>query len=150
MFRNADGEQPAIIGTNVNESESLVAWNPNGPNQTDVNESTLGTFLCPTGLTTTYVSPLYSFFPNTANTFPRNRYAVSAPTYRYYYAGNFSNILPRPWEGAYHWSELPLIFGTSGIGRGENTSFELAGSHRIQDLWLAFITDLEKGLEAQG
>ena len=95
MFRNADGEQPAIIGINVNESESLVAWNPNGPNQTDVNGSILGTFICPADLTTMYVSLLYSFFSNTANAFPRNRYAVSAPTYRCYYAGNFSNISPR-------------------------------------------------------
>jgi len=80
----------------------------------------------------------------------RSRYAVSVPTFRYLYAGNFSNIAPRPWEGAYHSSELPLIFGTSGIAHSPSTDFETALSHQMQDLYLAFISDPLKGLPAQG
>lgn len=80
----------------------------------------------------------------------RNRYAFKVPTYRYLYAGNFTNISPRPWEGAYHLAELPMLFGTSGIARGASTPFELATSHTMQDMYLAFITDGPAGLEEKG
>ncbi|OCL09500.1 para-nitrobenzyl esterase [Glonium stellatum] len=122
---------PAIIGTNTDEGRSLVQWNPNGPNMTAANLVTLNAFLCPADKTTI------------------NRYAVGATTFRYLYAGNFSNISPRLWEGAYHSSELPLIFGTSGIVRGASTVFELALSMRMQDLYLAFAQDNIHGLPAE-
>ena len=80
----------------------------------------------------------------------RDRYAVQVPTYRYLYAGNFSNISPRPWEGSYHSSELPMIFGTSGIAHGESTWLENALSAKMQDLWLAFISDPTHGLRTHG
>ncbi|KAH8665915.1 Alpha/Beta hydrolase protein [Tricladium varicosporioides] len=125
---------PAIIGTNTNEGVSLVDWNPNGANQTNADLTTLGAFLCPAVQTTT------------------NRLAVNATTYRYLYAGNFSNLAPRPWEGAYHSSELPLIFGTTNINstRESSTDFELALSRQMQDLWLAFISDPVNGLQGTG
>ena len=125
-------KKPAIIGTNVDEGHSLVGFNTNGVNITAANEVTLDTFLCPADQTTT------------------NRYAVGVPTYRYLYDGNFSNISPRPWEGAYHSSELPLIFGTSGIVRGASTPFELAVSRQLQDYYLDFISDPVNGLQAVG
>ncbi|KAI9690423.1 MAG: hypothetical protein M1822_009386 [Bathelium mastoideum] len=100
-------KKPAIIGTNADEGRSLTTFNPNGVNITAANIVTLNEFLCPADQTTT------------------NRYAVGVPTHRYLYAGNFSNVSPRPWEGAYHSSELPLIFGTSGVVRGASTPFEL-------------------------
>ena len=90
-----------------------------------------------------------SCFPAT-NRHGRNRYAVSVPTYQYLYIGNFSNISPRPWEGAYHSLELPLIFGTSGIAHGASTDLEVALSHLMQDLYLAFISDPWRGLAAHG
>jgi acetylcholinesterase len=71
-------------------------------------------------------------------------------TYRYQYRGNFSNVSPFPWLGAYHSSELPMIFGTSGDFRGPSTSFELATSRAMQDRWLAFAEDPEGGLERLG
>lgn len=93
--------------------------------------------------------PSFSY-PLQSLTTRSDRYAVSVPTFRYLNAGNFSNISPRPWEGAYHSSELPLIFGTSGIAHSPSTAFETALSHRMQDLYLAFISDPVKGLPAQG
>ena len=75
---------------------------------------------------------------------------MSVPSYQYLYNGNFSNISPRPWEGSYHSSELPLIFGTSGIYRSASTAFEVSLSHVMQDLYLAFITDHQGGLPAHG
>lgn len=51
--------------------------------------------------------------------------------------------------GAYHSSEVPLIMGTSGQFRGNNTAFESSVSAKMQDLWLAFISDPKGGLEKQ-
>ena len=71
-------------------------------------------------------------------------------TYRYMYAGNFSNISPLPWMGAYHSSELPMIMGTFGDFRGRGTSFQSATSQVMQDMYLAFARDPENGLAAIG
>jgi carboxylesterase type B len=79
----------------------------------------------------------------------RNCYAAGAETFRYYYTGNFSSIAPRPSEGSYHSSELPLIFGTSGIARGPSTTFEISVSEKTQDLYLAFASDPVNGLKSQ-
>lgn len=108
---------------------------------------------CAASLTTRYLFLHHNCsFPEALLTldFLRNRYAAGATTFRYYYAGNFSNIAPRSWEGAYHSAELPLIFGTHDIARGPSTDFEVALSHRMQDLWLAFMRDPKGGLPAQG
>lgn len=68
-------------------------------------------------------------------------------THRYFYAGNFSNVSPMFFDGAYHSSELPQIFGTSGDFRGASTAFEIEVSHALQDAWVAFIKDPKKGLD---
>ncbi|QQK47415.1 Acetylcholinesterase, insect [Penicillium digitatum] len=34
------------------------------------------------------------------------------PTWRYLYHGNFRNLSPTPWLGAYHGAEIPVVFGT--------------------------------------
>lgn len=87
----------------------------------------------------------------------RLRYNTSSLTFRYFNTANFSNISPRPWEGAYHTSELPLIFGTYSQYTSGNHSlapaeaaFEVAVSTHWQDLYLAFIRDPLHGLPAMG
>lgn len=65
------------------------------------------------------------------------------------YAGNFSNISPRFWLGAYHGSEQPLLFGTHGNYRGASTAYEIAVSEAMQDAYRAFINDPRSGLENQ-
>lgn len=72
------------------------------------------------------------------------------PTYRYLYAGNFTNMSPRPWEGAYHNSELPMLFGTAGITGYPNTLFENSTSATMQDLWVAFASNPFSGLAMRG
>lgn len=52
--------------------------------------------------------------------------------------------------GAYHESELPMLFGTHMLFRGNSTPFEYAVSHAMQDAYLAFVTDPVNGLEATG
>ncbi|KAK8088319.1 hypothetical protein PG997_003280 [Apiospora hydei] len=62
-------------------------------------------------------------------------------TYRYEYAGNFSNVSPLPWVGATHSAELPLLFGTHYEYRSNSTDFEWDVSYGMQGLWLAFAND---------
>jgi carboxylesterase type B len=75
----------------------------------------------------------------------KRRNAGSLTTYRYQYAGNFSNISPLPWFGAYHSSELPMIFGTHYEYRGNSTPFEWDVSYAMQAMWLSFAEDSSRG-----
>lgn len=43
-----------------------------------------------------------------------------------------------------------MFFGTLGIARGDSTPYELAVSHTMQDMYLAFITDGPVGLKKKG
>lgn len=78
------------------------------------------------------------------------RASLNLTSYRMVYAGNFSNISPHPWMGAYHSSELPLLFGTYGDFQGAGTAFEKATSEAMQDFYLAFARDPEDGLARAG
>ncbi|KAL8693638.1 MAG: hypothetical protein Q9224_003715 [Gallowayella concinna] len=55
----------------------------------------------------------------------------------------------RPWMGAYHFAEIPLITGTYGDYRGVE-SLEQQLSKKMQDLWLVFAKDAQKGLSNSG
>ncbi|KAH7128128.1 Alpha/Beta hydrolase protein [Dendryphion nanum] len=126
-------KKPAIIGTNVNEGEAFLPYNRTfGPDKATADFFTLQVFLCPAVKTT------------------QDRYAASASTFRFLYGGNFSNISPQWWEGAYHSAELPLIFGTHDIARSKSTPFEYAVSEKMQDYWVAFARDPERGLGRLG
>lgn len=77
----------------------------------------------------------------------------SIPVFRYIYEGNITSISPEPSLGAYHSSELPLLFGTWDNFRSELNSPETRKlaeetSHAMQDAWVAFAKDGAKGLEA--
>lgn len=47
--------------------------------------------------------------------------------------------------GAYHSSELPMLFGTYGDFRGPGSKFEKSTSEVMQDFYLAFARDPENG-----
>lgn len=89
------------------------------------------------------------------------------------YAGNFSNVSPDSFQGAYHGAELPILFGTAGdfggngtnettmqlqqdtmgVMQGQKTSFSsLLLSLKLMsiDLWVKFARDGPKGLDAAG
>ena len=51
--------------------------------------------------------------------------------------------------GAYHQSELPLLFGTHGNYRSPSTKYEIAVSKAMQDAWRAFANDPPNGLAGQ-
>jgi acetylcholinesterase len=78
------------------------------------------------------------------------RESLNLTSYRFEYAGNFSNLSPLPFMGAYHSSELPMIFGTYADVGGAGTPFQIRTSEAIQDLWLEFAKDPENGLANAG
>ncbi|KAJ7744951.1 para-nitrobenzyl esterase [Mycena maculata] len=122
---------PVIIGTNQHELNALDELVPGG-NESHSDAVTNATFLCTAAETT------------------QLRQAVGLTTYRYRYDGNFTNISPPTFPGAYHGAELPLIFGTAGQYHGASTPYEDVVSMKLQDLWLAFAQDPQNGLLAAG
>lgn len=116
---------PAIVSNAANEGASLVAITnfATGPEQNSKDEVTLSDFICPSHKTSIL------------------RTQNNLITYRYQYAGNFTNISPRGWLGAYHDSDLPMLFGTYDDFRGAGPSFEAAMSQQMQDLVLTFMRD---------
>ncbi|CAK3971141.1 related to triacylglycerol lipase V precursor [Lecanosticta acicola] len=122
---------PAIIGTNLDDGVAFAPYNPDGPNQTVAHQALLNTFFCPATETV------------------RLRQQTGRQTYSYRYSGNFTNISPRSWMGAYHSSELPLIFGTHLDYRVHSSALEYETSRAMQDAWVAFASDPIRGLESQ-
>ncbi|KAF2014299.1 para-nitrobenzyl esterase [Aaosphaeria arxii CBS 175.79] len=126
-------KKPAIIGTTSNEGIAFLPYNRTyGPDQAIGDYYTLWLFICTEVKTT------------------QDRFMTGSTTYRYLYAGNFSNISPLPWLGAYHSADLPLVFGTYDIARGEGTSFQTEVSEQLQDYWTAFAKDPINGLPELG
>ena len=58
-----------------------------------------------------------------------------------------SLAIVRPWLGATHCSDIPLVFGTYGDFRGGETPFQRSVSEKMQDLWLAFAGNPQQGLQ---
>ncbi|KAI1803186.1 alpha/beta-hydrolase [Daldinia bambusicola] len=126
---------PALISDTSNEQSSLISYPIDnliqGPNKTEVDEGTLEDFICP------------AF--NSSNV----RDANNLTTYRYQYVGNYSNLTPFSWMGAYHGADLPMIFGSYNITGGA-TDFQRQVAETMQDYVLAFLTDPENGLKSFG
>ncbi|BCS20354.1 uncharacterized protein APUU_20786A [Aspergillus puulaauensis] len=120
-------QTPLIIGSNSNEGAGFVPFTPTGPGDEALFNSTMSTIACPVAEEA------------------KNRDLAGLTTYRYEYAGNFSNISPLPWFGAYHSSELPLLFGTHSQYGGPSTRFEWDVSYAMQALWLSFVEDPARG-----
>lgn len=122
---------PTIYSTCAMEGEALVTYPDQpyveGPNQTAAYDLTNAAFLCPAALSSEL----------------RSQANDTTPTYRYLFSGNFSNVSPLFWMGAYHAADLAFNFGTHqdlqspGTGAG-STSQEFAVSEAMQDLIVAF------------
>ncbi len=130
---------PLLVGTNTNEGTAIVPYGfPGSETATQVPASLAQAS-----------DKLKLSLQCTALREVHLRAAAGATTHQYLYGGNFSDISPRPWLGAYHTAELPLVFGTYGI-RGLATEFEKTVSAQMQDLYLAFVQDPKHGLEKAG
>ncbi|CEI62143.1 hypothetical protein FVEN_g10352 [Fusarium venenatum] len=130
---------PVLIGTNENEGAAVVPYKFPGFETATVLPDQL--------------KPLAEGFrlnlQCTTLKETRLRAEAGATTYQYIYAGNFTNISPLPWLGAYHTAELPLVFGTYET-EGPSTKFERMVSKRMQDVYLKFASDPTRGLENDG
>jgi acetylcholinesterase len=128
-------KRPVILSNTANEYSSLAPYPVNnltaGPNPQAVLKGTLNT-VC--GISN---SSLY-----------RNELDISV--YRYVYGGNFSNINPLWWMGAYHASDLAMMFGTYGIRAGASSQLEIETSAAMQDHVLAFVKDPVNGPRTVG
>lgn len=62
-------------------------------------------------------------------------------TWRYEWAGNFTNLSPLTWLGAYHYSDLYMLFGTYPIAPGPIPTLEMETSAEMQDLLVSFVLD---------
>ncbi|XXG95525.1 hypothetical protein Hte_001789 [Hypoxylon texense] len=129
---------PAIIGTTNDEGNALAPYKSDGVDKTIAEGITRNYFLKPSG--------------NMA----RCR-SAHAPTFRYIFkdpapAGesSFTNISPRPWQRAYHNSDLPLIFGTHSWFRSTSTTLEEKVSKAWQELYVVFAEQGPEGLRRLG
>jgi carboxylesterase type B len=129
--KGAFSERPAIISSTADEGTLLVPV-PDDPimtsaNQTLANAITVGIFVCPAAESSVL----------------RTRHGLT--TYRSQFAGNFSNVSPLWWLGAYHTSDLQMLFGKYqdyvGLGGQGRTALEIATSNVMQDFVLAFMKD---------
>lgn len=123
---------PAIVGTALDEGTVLVPYAEKGVNETLADLTTLIYFLCP------------------AHTTSHLRTQLGLRTYRYQYAGNFSNLSPLPWLGAYHSSDIPMFFGTYRDSFLKVPEFESSVSETMQDFLLAFMLDPLNGPMRKG
>ncbi|KAK0726631.1 Alpha/Beta hydrolase protein [Apiosordaria backusii] len=123
---------PTIIGTNANDGIPFVPLTAEGVDASIEAATTAGLFFCPA----VQASAL--------------RIAAGVPVYRYFYTGNFTNVSPATFMGAYHSAELPLLFGTDSLFRGLSTPEEEACSHVMQTSWVALAEGGQAGLDATG
>ncbi|KAH6613724.1 Alpha/Beta hydrolase protein [Chaetomium sp. MPI-SDFR-AT-0129] len=124
---------PVLVSTTANEQSSLTAYPVNhldaGPDQARVDRETVAMFAC--------------MVSNTTAARAYNSQVSPVPTYRYQYAGNFSSVTPYGWMGAYHASDIPMVFGTyATLGEREKvTEFQREVAETMQDYLLAFLED---------
>ncbi|KAI1873926.1 uncharacterized protein JN550_003195 [Neoarthrinium moseri] len=123
---------PWIMGSNANEGAGFGTFNASGMSEAQFQIG-LSAITCPV------VKEIKA----------REQFGYS--TYQYFYSGNFSNISPLPWIGATHSSELPLLFGTHYLYRGNSTEFEWETSYGMEALWLSFASNPETDpIDGQG
>ncbi|KAL3439919.1 Alpha/Beta hydrolase protein [Aspergillus insuetus] len=120
---------PILVGSNAQESFTGRLDGP-GPDKDTAQASTTAMFTCPAGIAAT-------------------RRDHNIPSWRYLYHGNWTNLSPVPWLGAYHSSELPLVFGTYNLAQPISRD-QLLASKYIQGAWAAFAHDPHDGLSAYG
>lgn len=62
--------------------------------------------------------------------------SIGIPTWRYYFNASFANTQALPNLGAYHSSEIPLVFGT--YPRANTTTQQYALAQFLQSTWARF------------
>lgn len=127
---------PMIYSSVANEGGSLQPYpihNPyNGTNQSLANTITEGV-LCGASNSTIL------------------RHSIGLPTFRYQFAGNWSNQDPLPWMGAFHSSDLVMLMGSYRTGEGPpKEALEGETSDTMGEYVLAFMRDPWNGPQKLG
>lgn len=83
------------------------------------------------------------------------RRKANVPAWRYIYAGQFPNQSLGPCcpnaTGAWHGSEIALIFGTTNLKKkGEDTAEETKLGKTLREAWTGFAKDPVHGLHKMG
>ncbi|KAK5139161.1 hypothetical protein LTR04_003834, partial [Oleoguttula sp. CCFEE 6159] len=80
-----------------------------------------------------------------------NRARYNVPVWRYRYLGTWPNLQLYPTSGAYHGSELEMVFGTAEDVSGlPNTATENAVSRYTMKAWATFAAAPAHGLSGLG
>jgi carboxylesterase type B len=117
---------PALLGSNAQDGIAFIPYSP-FPSATDL------------GLAD-YMTSFYFFCPAYLAARTRLVSYPKTPVYRYLYSGNFTDVSPKGWMGAYHGAELPMVFGTwDREGKSEGKGLERATSEAMQDVWVRFV-----------
>jgi carboxylesterase type B len=75
------------------------------------------------------------------------RAAQGVPVWRYRYFGDFADLRLFPGSGAYHGTELDMVFGTAEDVSGiPNSEVEVQTIAYFQKAWTAFAHDPKQGL----
>ncbi|KAK7182507.1 hypothetical protein DPSP01_010666 [Paraphaeosphaeria sporulosa] len=131
--RGLFAQLPTVYSSNNAEGSSLLAYTPDGPpgGQAAIDAFTKSFGTC-----------------STANgALARKNKGVHVWRIRYF--GQWPNLNPFNWLGAYHSADIPMVFGTSDL-RGPDTELEKATSKYYQDAWIAFAKDPVNGLVKYG
>ncbi|KAL4733645.1 Alpha/Beta hydrolase protein [Aspergillus similis] len=125
---------PTLAGINAREFSAGFPLSQSSINETTVTEDLFESFSCP------------------AYQAVKTRLQQHIPTWRYVYHGNFTNLSPRPWLGAYHSAELPILFGTYNMTTIHQPPSlgEVDVSEYVQGAWVAFAQNHHTGLEKYG
>ncbi|KXG46616.1 Carboxylesterase, type B [Penicillium griseofulvum] len=123
---------PTLAGINEREVTALLPLSLTSVDDTAIYKTTQRVYNCP------------------LRDSVRIRLSQNVPIWRYLYHGNFSNLSPTPWLGAYHGSEVPLIFGNYNMSTVTPSSKEVEASRYMQGGWVAFANNPRTGLSTYG
>ncbi|KIW25231.1 uncharacterized protein PV07_08427 [Cladophialophora immunda] len=132
-------QKPFLMGSNDNEAGFYVMRYA-GNNQITLSATqqetiSYGEFVCPIAADAAVKRAIAS---------------ESVPVWRYEYFGNWPNLRLYPGSGAYHTSEVSMVFGTSADLTGEpNTPLQEIVSRYMRHAWATFARDPMNGLREQ-
>ncbi|CCD50263.1 similar to liver carboxylesterase 1 precursor (secreted protein) [Botrytis cinerea T4] len=146
---------PVLIGSNAQEGSAFVygqsditaALQELFPGNATLQAEVLATFsVGQDGLNTpaAVIEQIYTdiIFQCPSAIVANSSSAAGYPTFRYYYNATFANIQPVPGLGAYHSSEIPLVFGNLP---SNSTPTEISLSALIQKSWADFAKNPQAG-----